>query len=432
MSVEKLEPRLRAHIDDERRRASLLGTEQSVAEETPIEVTISHPEVVRAPEGVARQDRREALAELARRIRTIQRPILLRLRRLTGREPVVIHSLVNAMTARLTPPQLETLAETDEVGLIRLEKLEEVTCMNESVHVIELPEAWDELDADGDGVAVALMDSGADKTHPALAGRIVDEVSTSIEPITIPGNHATHTAGTIVSNDPIYRGVAHAADLINIKVLTAAGFGTPTSVILGLSQALIRDVQVASMSLGWSELSGWVCDDADCILCQAADNAVSLGLTLVVAAGNESSNGARPPFSMRHPGAARSVITVGAVDKAKGLAAFSSIGPGSGRLSPSSNHRVTKPDVCAPGVDVVSSVLGGSFASMIGTSMATPHVAGVAALILQKQPDLTPTQVKKVLADSCQPLTYGPNQTGFGLVSVYGSVLRVTKTPLER
>lgn len=76
MSIEKLEPRLRAHIDDERRRASLRGTEPLAAEETPIEVTISHPEVIRAPEGVARQDRREALAELARRIRTIQRPIL--------------------------------------------------------------------------------------------------------------------------------------------------------------------------------------------------------------------------------------------------------------------------------------------------------------------------------------------------------------------
>ena len=110
------------------------------------------------------------------------------------------------------------------------------------------------------------------------------------------------------------------------------------------------------------------------------------------------------------------------------LAAFSSIGPGSGRLSPSSSHRVTKPDVCAPGVDVVSSVLGGSFASMSGTSMATPHVAGVAALILEKQPDLTPTEVKKILEESCQPLLYGPNETGFGLISGYGSVLRVTKT----
>jgi serine protease AprX len=428
VSIEKLEPRLRARIDDERRRAALRGAEPLVADETPIEVTISHPEVIRAPEGVARQDRRVALAELARRIRTIQRPILQRLRRLTGRQPVLVHSLVNAITARLTPPQLETLAETDEVGLIRLEKLEEVTCMNESVHVIELPQAWAELDADGDGVAVALLDSGADKTHPALAGKIVDEVSTSTEPITIPGNHATHTAGTLVSNDPIYRGVAHAANLINVKVLTAAGFGTPTSVIMGLREALLRGAQVASMSLGWSELWGWVCDDADCILCQAADNAVSLGLTLVIAAGNESSADDQPPFSVRHPGAARSVITVGAVDKSKTLAAFSSIGPGSGRLSPSSSHRVTKPDVCAPGVDVVSSVLGGSFSSMSGTSMATPHVAGVAALILEKQPDLTPTEVKKILEESCQPLPYGPNETGFGLVSGYGSVLRVRKT----
>jgi len=322
--------------------------------------------------------------------------------------------------------RIAAIAEMDEVEIIRLEKLEPVTCMNESVHVVEVPQTWAELDATGEDVLVALLDTGADKTHPALAGKIVSEVSTASEPITVPGNHGTHTAGTILSNDPVYRGVAYGADLINVKVLTSWGGGQPMWVIQGITEALLRDAQVLSMSLGWSEAWGWVCNDADCILCQAADNAVDLGLVMVIAAGNEDGVGGGPPFSIRHPGAARKVITVGAVDKSKVLAPFSSVGPSSGRLSPASSRRITKPDVGAPGVDITSSVLGGGFAAMSGTSMATPHVAGIAALILDREPDLTPTQVKKLLEESCQPLPYAPNQMGYGLVSAYGSVLRVT------
>jgi len=424
---EKIEPRLSAHIDEERRRASSRGDARAKAEEPLIDVIISHIETIQAPQGVTRKDRKTALAELARLMRRSQKPMVDRIRALNPRGLVAAHDLTNAVSARLTPTQIEALAAMDEVQMIRLEKLELVTCMNESVHVIEATQTWNELDATGDDVRVALLDTGADKTHPALAGKIVSEVSTVAEPITVPGFHATHTAGTIVSNDPIYRGVAYEADLINIKVLTAAGFGTPTSVIQGITEALKRDAQVASMSLGWSEFWGWVCNDADCILCQAADNAVNLGLVMVIAAGNENGAGGGPPFSIRHPGAARNAITVGAVDKTKVIAPFSSVGPGSGRLSPGSTRRITKPEVGAPGVDIVSSVLGGGFGSLSGTSMATPHVAGVAALLLEKQDDLTPMQVKKLLEDSCEPLPYSPNQMGYGLVSAYGSVLRVTE-----
>jgi serine protease AprX len=425
-SGDKIEPRLRAHLDEQLMRTSLRGSGKARAEDPLVEVTISHAEVIHAPAGVARKDRKAALKELAGRMRKSQKPIVDRIRALNPRGLQVAHDLTNAVTARLTPAQIETLAAMDDVQLIRLEKLENVVCMNESIHVIEATQTWDELDATGEEVRVALLDTGADKTHPALVGKIVSEVSTSSEAITIPGNHATHTAGTILSNDPIYRGVAFEADLINIKVLTSGGWGQPSWVIQGITEALNRDADVASMSLGWSEAWGWVCNDADCILCQAADNAVNLGLVMVIAAGNENGGGAGPPFSIRHPGAARNVITVGAVDKTKVLAWFSSVGPSSGRLSPGSTNRITKPEVCAPGVDIVSSILGGGFGPMSGTSMATPHVAGIAALILDKNDDLTPMEVKKLLEDSCQPLPYGPNQMGYGLTSAYGSVLRVT------
>ncbi len=334
---------------------------------------------------------------------------------------------MNAISARLTPRQLAELAQLDEVGFVRLDTPDHVTTMNESTHVIEAIEAQQDLGANGRGIKVAILDTGIDKNHPALLGKVVDEISTAAEPITVPGLHATHVAGTVASNDVVFRGIAPQADLINIKVLTAAGFGTPTSVIQGLEQSVRRGALVASLSLGWSEIfMGWVCNNADCILCQAADNAVRLGVTVVVAAGNEGTAGARPPFAIRHPGAARKVITVGAVDKAKVLAAFSSTGPGSGRLSPASPIRLTKPDVAAPGVNIVSSVLGGGFAALSGTSMATPHVSGLAALVLQKNAGLTPTMVKKLIEETCEPLENTPNQVGYGLVNAYAAVLRAT------
>jgi subtilisin family serine protease len=219
--------------------------------------------------------------------------------------------------------------------------------------------------------------------------------------------------------------VAFQASLINIKVLTAAGFGQPQFVIDGLEQAVRRNADVANLSLGWSEIfHGWVCNDADCILCQAADNAVRLGVTVVVAAGNEGSAAGPGQSNIRHPGAARRVITVGAVDKAKQLAPFSSIGPSSGRLSPTSDIRLTKPDLAGPGVDITSTVPGGGFLSLSGTSMASPHVAGLAALVLEQNPGVRPLLVKKLLESSCEDLPYDPNSAGHGLINGVGALLR--------
>ena len=426
MPDQKLEPRLATLIEHQKIRATASGiAAATVEEEHSIDVTISHYEDVTAAEGGERASQIEALAKS---INESQRPILNKLRQLQAK--VSVHGLVNAVTTKLTPKQMAEVAELDEVKLIRLEALDPVTCMNESIRVIEAIEARDDFAANGRGVKVAILDTGIDKNHPALLGKVVDEISTSGEPVTVPGNHATHVAGTVASNDAVFRGVAPQADLINIKVLTAAGSGTPAAVIAGLDQAVRRGALVASLSLGWSEIfHGWVCDDADCILCQAADNAVRLGVAVIVAAGNEGTAGARPPFAIRHPGAARRVITVGAVDKAKVLAPFSSTGPGSGRLSPVSAIRLTKPDLSAPGVNIVSSVLGGGFAGLSGTSMATPHVAGLAALVLQKNPALTPMMLKKLLEDSCEPVAFAPNQVGYGLVNAYAAVMRAAAVP---
>jgi serine protease AprX len=425
MANSKLEPRLITFIEQQKSRARAASMAPAAVDDVPVDVTISHHEQVRAVEGGGGAARVE---ELRGRVRQSQEPILSKLKALRAPEPTV-HALTNAVTARLTPRQLEEVAGLDEVQIIRHEGLDFVELMEQSVRVIEATDAQDDFGADGRDVIVAILDSGVDKNHPALLGKVVDEISTSGEAVAIPGNHATHVAGTVASNDAVHRGIAPMARLLNIKVLTAAGFGAPANVIQGLEQAVRRGAHVANLSLGWSEIfHGWVCNDGDCILCQAADNASRLGLTVVVAAGNEGNAGAKPPFAIRHPGAARRVITVGAVDKAKVLAAFSSIGPSSGRLSPGSPLRLTKPDLSAPGVTITSCTLGGGFGALSGTSMASPHVAGLAALVLQKNPRLQPRMVKKLLEDSCEPIQFAPNQTGYGVINAYSALLRATGT----
>lgn len=419
-ATEKMEPRLTEVLQHKRTRAAKAGA-GAAAEDEPINVIISHAEQVRADET---RERGTQLLDLGERIRNNQRNILDALKKVKAPDPIV-HNIVNAVSARLTPKQLNEIAKLEDVEMIRLDTPDHVTTLNESTHVIEAIEAQQDLSANGRGIKVAILDTGIDKNHPALLGKVVDEISLAAEPITVPGLHATHVAGIVASNDVVFRGIAPQADLINIKVLTAAGFGTPTSVIQGLEQAVRRGALVASLSLGWSEIfHAWVCNNADCVLCQAADNAVSLGVTVVVAAGNEGTAGARPPFAIRHPAAARKVVTIGAVDKAKVLASFSSTGPGSGRLSPASPIRLTKPDVAAPGVNITSSVLGGGFASLSGTSMATPHVSGVAALVLQKNANLTPAMVKKILENTAEPLENTPNEVGYGLVNAYAAVMQ--------
>jgi serine protease AprX len=424
MDMHKLEPRLANLLEERRARATDRGLTAADIEAEAISITISHEEQVRAEEG---RDTEEALQALEEGVQQSQSPIMSKLDELGAAAGATQHTLTNAVTTRLTPQQMTEVAELDEVQLIRLETIDHVTCMNESARVIETHRARSEFRVNGKGVRVAILDSGVDATHPALAGRVVDQVETVGEPVNIPGNHGTHVAGTVASNDAVFRGIAPAADLINVKVLTAAGGGTPTSVIAGLQQAVRRRAKVVNLSLGWSEVfHSWTCNNADCILCQAADNAVRLGVTVVVAAGNEDSASTNPGvFNVRHPGAARRVITVAAVDKDKGLASFSSIGPASGRLSPGTTIRLTKPDVSAPGVNIFSSVVGGGFGGLSGTSMASPHVAGMAALMLQKAPKATPMRIKKLLEHTCEPLTYAPNEVGYGLVNIYAALMHM-------
>lgn len=316
--------------------------------------------------------------------------------------------LANAISARMEPSQIRALTDTDLVSSVELDRLVNLTLMDEAGEDVELDQFRQNYgDLRGDGVRVAVLDSGIDKLHPHLD--VADSVSTCDESDDIPGEHGTHCAGSVASRDSVFCGIAPNVDLLNIKVLRANGSGSSTFITQGIDEALDREADILSMSLGFNHLPpwsrgghGWSCSDGDCELCAAVDNAVFFGKTVVVAAGNEH-NRAQTLRSLGRsgsfdtelgcPGHARDVITVGALTKGKFLPAdFSSHGP--------TAYGLSKPDIAAPGVNIHSTVpvprgFNGTpinspprsqlFAPLSGTSMATPIVAGAAALIMEER-----------------------------------------------
>jgi subtilisin family serine protease len=288
----------------------------------------------------------------------------------------------------------------------------------ETTAQIGAPEVWSGGDT-GQGVAVAVLDSGVDTGHPDLAGRIASTQSF------VPGDdvedhagHGTHVASTIAgtgaASDGKEKGVAPGANLHIGKVLGDDGSGQDSWVLAGMEWAAVdQHAKVINMSLGSDTPS----DGTDPIS-QAVDRlSAQTGTLFVVAAGNTGQ-----PDTISAPGAADAALTVGAVDGGDEVAFFSSQGPrvGDGAL---------KPEITAPGVDVLAArsqydVDGeGYYRTMSGTSMATPHVAGAAALLAAAHPELSGAQLKDLLASSSRRTpAYTAFQGGSGRVDVAAAV----------
>ena len=248
---------------------------------------------------------------------------------------------------------------------------------------------------DGSGIRVAVLDTGVDLAHPDLARRIA--ATTSL----VPGEdaqdvqgHGTHCAGT-VCGDPSY-GVATGAALYAAKVLDRDGRGREADVLAGLEWAVEQGCRVVSMSL-----SSPGDDGSSQVFEQVASELLDEGVVLVAAAGNESD---RPRYvaPVGRPAGCPSVVAVGAVARDLSLAPFSNGGP---RL-----------DLVGPGVEVLSAWPGGGRRVLDGTSMATPHVAGVVACLLQQAPDAPARDVVARLLTAAVRLD-GPREgVGAGLV----------------
>ncbi|WP_416986201.1 S8 family serine peptidase [Streptomyces sp. T028] len=279
----------------------------------------------------------------------------------------------------------------------------------DSTAQIGAEKVWAEGDT-GKDVKVAVLDTGVDTEHPDLAGQ-VDATASFIpeEPeITDFHGHGTHTASTVAgtgsASDGKERGVAPGARLEIGKVLNGRGSGQESWIIAGMEWAARdRQAKIVSMSLGGG-------GDATDPMSQAVDElSRETGALFVIAAGNEG------PQSIGSPGAADLALTVGAVDSSDHLAGFSSTGP-------RGTDAGLKPEITAPGVDILAarSQYGegsGYYTTMSGTSMATPHVAGAAALLAAAHPDWTGQQLKEALVSSAKATpSYTPYEAGSGRV----------------
>ncbi|MFI8182830.1 S8 family serine peptidase [Actinacidiphila glaucinigra] len=279
---------------------------------------------------------------------------------------------------------------------------------------IGAPQAWSAGDT-GKGVDVAVLDTGVDTGHPDLSGRITAARSfVPDQDVTDRNGHGTHVASTIAgtgaASDGKEKGVAPGADLHVGKVLADTGSGQDSWVLAGMEWAAVdQDADIVSMSLGSENPS----DGTDPLSAAVDRLSAQTGALFVIAAGNMGT-----PGSIGGPGAADAALTVGAVDSSDDMAWFSSQGPrvGDGGL---------KPEITAPGVDVLAARSQyapegeGSYQTLSGTSMATPHVAGAAALLAAARPGLTGAQLKDLLVSSSKRTPqYDAFQAGSGRVDV--------------
>ncbi|RSM65419.1 peptidase S8 [Actinoplanes sp. ATCC 53533] len=276
-----------------------------------------------------------------------------------------------------------------------------------SVPQIGAPAAW-QAGLDGTGVTVAILDSGIDATHPDFAGKIVANENFTTDPNAddVVG-HGTHVASIIAGSGAKsggkYRGVAPGAKLAIGKVCETE-FCEESAILAGMQWAA-RTAPVINISLGGGDSPS--IDPLE----QAVDELTAAhGALFVIAAGNAGGTA-----TVGSPGSADSALTVGAVDDEDQLADFSSRGPRVG-------DDAIKPDITAPGVDIVAAraangqigtPAGEGYVSLSGTSMATPHVAGAAAIVTQQHPGWSPRQRKTLLMGAAKP-TEGVDVFGQG------------------
>ncbi|MEK6941456.1 MAG: S8 family serine peptidase, partial [archaeon] len=267
----------------------------------------------------------------------------------------------------------------------------------------------------GSGVRVAVLDSGIDSLHELLAGKVVLEKNFSQEQGTLDGlGHGTHVAGIVASTAP-------GAKLLNGKVLDSTGTGSVSLAIDAINWAVDPDGN-AETNDGANVINisfGGTFSEIDSPINRAVAGAVESGVLVVSAAGNCSEAVALNCggfVGVTSPGNSPYSLTVGAVDSQNNHADFSS-----GALIEGVG---VKPDVVAPGVGISSSVPKNAYVSFSGTSMAAPFVSGVAALLLEANPHLSPLQMHQILGSNARDLgVEGKDKLfGFGLVDANASL----------
>jgi len=333
--------------------------------------------------------------------------------------------------------------------------------LDNSVDSIGTSEIWDNFGFRGEDTTIAILDTGVDFDHESLDD--LDDISSTYDPkIAIDsngmlgfynantdqeypdeqphdsGSHGTHCAGIAAGtggSSGQYAGVAPQAKLVGVIALDG-GSGDEGDLLRSVDWTIQNkdrfSIDVMSLSLGGPVVIPGATNTGSSSISQALDVAVEAGIVTVVAIGNGNLGLAAHPASVSYPGDSVKAITVGSVNDDHSREIYSSRGPtGDGRL---------KPDVMAPGGAIMSAQAGSGdgYVSYSGTSMATPHVAGVAALMLQANPNVSPTSstdyVKQILRETSDhkvPLDvdcgeiFSPNNCyGWGTVDLVGAVSR--------
>ena len=250
--------------------------------------------------------------------------------------------------------------------------------------------------ADGEGVTVCIVATGIDAKHSCFPKGVVVAQKDFVADDGVAGDdngHGTHVAGIVACRKPQYRGVAPGATLAVAKVLGADGSGSSSDILAGIDWCVSQaGATVINLSLGGGASMGDCGDDPEA---QALDAAAALGVVPVVASGNEARKN-----QVSHPACAPRAIAVGAVyDVAmppQELSVCTDPTPVAGKVACFSNGSPTL-DVVAPGAAITSAAPGGGWATMSGTSMAAPHVAGLVALMRSQEPALSVEDVRRRL-----------------------------------
>ena len=411
---------------------------------------------LRAERGVAREERipgqyivvfkdfpaGQNAAEQAVGAEDIEKDILSRTR---GERLHSYRSAINGFSARLSPSELDAIKSDPRVAFISEDRVVsiDVTSRERDVAIFSanardrwpmsaaeqstptissqtLPTGIDRINAEtsankGAGIHVAVIDTGIQKSHPDLAGNIAGGKNCSSGTSYNDGNgHGTHVAGTIagINNDVGVVGVAPEAKLWAVRVLDNAGNGTWSSVICGLDFVTSKapanggPIQVANMSLSGGGVSDNNCGNSNKdALHKAVCRARDAGVTIVVAAGNSAADS-----STQVPAAYDdAVITVSALVDSDGApdgkGAGTYYGPDDTFATFSNFGNVV--DVGAPGVSIYSTWINNGYSTISGTSMASPHVAGAAALYLSAFPNAVWTEVRDAMISTGEKIGQG-------------------------
>ena len=323
------------------------------------------------------------------------------------------YHLIDSIAGRVAVDHLFELTEIDGVVLIELDGRLEVQ-MEDVVPYHGVDTVWEDTGYTGTGSVVAIIDTGIDSDHAGLDdlddinGTDDPKVIAFYDPVNTPGltngtevkayddqGHGTHCAGITAGTgapEMVHVGVAPQAQLVGVKVLDSGGSGSFATVMAGMEWTVekkhVFNIRAASMSLGGPGAIEWTSSEEESVN-RMGNRMMAEGIALFIAAGNSAG-----PGTIGTPGSAEDVITVGSLDKNGAIAAYSSEGP-------TEENRV-KPNIAFIGSDVMAPDFntGTGYTAKSGTSMATPGAAGLAALMYQANPDISPFDVRNIMQET--------------------------------